>query len=42
VGESLALLHGSDPGQAASVLVEGRNGRAVEVTLPPAGVAVYG
>lgn len=37
-GDALALLHGSGP---ASVAVEARNGRAVRITLPPAGVAVY-
>jgi len=41
VGESLALLHASGPGQATSVAVEARNGCAVQVTLPPAGVAIY-
>ena len=41
-GESLALLYGSSPGQAGAVTVEARNGRAVAITLPPAGVAVYG
>jgi len=38
VGESLALLHGHGP---ATVPIEARNGCAVRVTLPPAGVAVY-
>jgi glycosidase len=37
-GESLALRYGS---ASASVAVEARNGCAVEITLPPAGVAVY-
>jgi glycosidase len=37
VGESLTRLYGS----AAASAVEARNGRAVRVTLPPAGVAVY-
>jgi hypothetical protein len=41
-GESLALLYGSAPSQAAEVPVDGRNGCAVAITLPPAGVAVYG
>ena len=41
-GESLALLYGSAPTQAAEVPVEARNGCAVAITLPPAGVAVYG
>jgi dienelactone hydrolase/glycosidase len=40
-GESLALLYGSAPSQAAEVPVEARNGCAVAITLPPAGVAVY-
>ena len=38
VGESLVLLYGSG---SESVAVEARNGCAVEITLPPAGVAVY-
>jgi glycosidase len=38
VGGSLDLLYGSGP---VSVSVEARNGRAVSITLPPAGVAVY-
>ena len=37
-GDSLVLLYGSG---SESVAVEARNGCAVEITLPPAGVAVY-
>ena len=35
------LLYGSSPEQAGAVTVEARNGRAVAITLPPSGVAVY-
>jgi glycosidase len=40
-GDVLTLRHGSDPAQAATVTVEARNGCAVQLTIPPAGVAVY-
>ena len=40
-GDVLTLCHGSDPAQAATLSVEARNGCAVALTLPAAGVAVY-
>ena len=40
-GDVLRLCHGSDPAQAATLSVEARNGCAVALTLPAAGVAVY-
>jgi hypothetical protein len=42
VGASLALRYGSSSEQSGAVAVEARNGCAVQDTLPPAGVTVYG
>jgi hypothetical protein len=41
-GSSLRCLHSSDAGQIGqTAAVEARNGKAVRITLPPAGFAVF-
>jgi glycosidase len=41
-GDELRCVYSTDPGQIGdAVAVEARNGKAVQLTLPPAGFAVY-
>jgi hypothetical protein len=50
VGETLTCIHAFDPlaacqgkasSQPADLKVEARNGKAVQITLPPAGLAIF-
>lgn len=41
-GDTLRCLYSTDPNQIGqTATVEGRNGKAIQITLPPAGFAVY-
>ncbi|HEX9041041.1 MAG TPA: hypothetical protein VF838_08425 [Trebonia sp.] len=41
-GDALPCLYHSGPGPHSALNVEGRNGTAVQLTVPPGGFVIYG